>query len=53
MKELNLHKLWEVCNKLSEKESELSEEDVFISFLGYRSFKNTLPSFAGFSQGMN
>ena len=37
MKELNLHKLWEVCNKLSEKESELSEEDVFISFLGYRS----------------
>ena len=33
MKELNLYKLWEVCNKLSEKESELSEEGVFISLL--------------------
>ena len=34
MRELNLYKLWEVCNKLSEKESELSEGDVFISLLG-------------------
>ena len=47
MKELNLYKLWEICNKLSEKESELSEEDVFVSLLGYRS--NYLEmSFEGF-----
>lgn len=34
MKELNLEKLWEVCNTLSEKESELSEHNTFVSLLG-------------------
>ena len=47
MKELNLYKLWEICNKLSEKESELSEEDVFVSLLGYRSNYREM-SFEGF-----
>ena len=37
MKELNLYKLWEVCNTLSLKESELQEQSIFISFLGNKS----------------
>ena len=37
MKNLDLEKLWEVCNTLSEKESELSEHDTFVSLLGNRS----------------
>lgn len=37
MKTLDLHKLWEVCNTLSVKESELQEQNIFISFLGNRS----------------
>ena len=37
MRELNLYKLWEVCNTLSLKESELQEQNIFISFLGNRS----------------
>lgn len=37
MKELNLHRIWEVCNILSNKESELQEQSIFISFLGHRS----------------
>lgn len=34
---LNLEKLWEVCNILSNKESELSEENCYISLLGMNS----------------
>ena len=35
MKELNLYKLFEICKKLSYKETKLSEEkDVFVSLLG-------------------
>jgi hypothetical protein len=37
MKNLNLEKLWKVCNILSNKERELSEKDVYISFVGYNS----------------
>ena len=37
MRELNLYKLWEVCNTLSLKESELQEQSIFISFMGYKS----------------
>ena len=37
MRELNLYKLWEVCNTLSLKESELQEQSIFISFLGNKS----------------
>jgi hypothetical protein len=37
MKNLNLEKLWEVCNKLSNKEQELSEKGIYISFVGYNS----------------
>ena len=37
MRELNLYKLWEVCNTLSLKESELQEQSIFISFMGHKS----------------
>jgi len=37
MKTLDLYKLWEVCNTLSLKESELQEQSIFISFLGNES----------------
>lgn len=37
MKTLDLGKLWELCNILSNKEVELSEENKFISLLGNRS----------------
>jgi hypothetical protein len=37
MENLNLKKLWEVCNILSDKESELSEQNCYISLLGINS----------------
>jgi hypothetical protein len=37
MKELNLEKLWEVCNMLSDKMGELSEENLYVYLLGFRS----------------
>ena len=37
MKNLDLEKLHYICNKLSNKEQELSEKDVYISFVGYNS----------------
>ena len=37
MKQLNLHRLWEIMNLLSEYESELQEQDIFINLLGARS----------------
>ena len=37
MRELNLYKLWEVCNTLALKESELQEQSIFISFMGHKS----------------
>ena len=37
IKTLDLYNLWQVCNILSEKQEELSENSVYISFLGTRS----------------
>lgn len=34
MKNLDLEKLWNVCNTLSEKESELAEHGTYVSLLG-------------------
>lgn len=34
---LNLERLWEVCNTLSEKQSELAEDSIFVHLLGHRS----------------
>lgn len=37
MKELNLYRLWGVCNTLSNKQSELCEQNIFVHLLGHRS----------------
>lgn len=37
MRNLNLEKLWSVCNKLSNKEQELSERDIYVSLMGHSS----------------
>ena len=37
MENLNLKKLWEVCNILSNKTDELSEQGIWIDFLGHTS----------------
>lgn len=37
MKELNLERLWSVCNTLSNKQSDLCEQDIFVHLLGHRS----------------
>jgi hypothetical protein len=37
MENLNLKTLWEVCNILSDKESELSEQNCYVSLLGMNS----------------
>jgi len=34
---LDLKKLWEVCNTLSNKQGEFSEQDIFVHLLGHRS----------------
>lgn len=47
MKELNLWKLWEVCNTLSERQSELAEENVYVHLMGHRSNYEEM-SFEGF-----
>lgn len=47
MKNLNLERVWEIMNMLSEKASELSEEDKYIQFLGTRSNYGEM-SFKGF-----
>ena len=47
MRELNLYKLWEVCNILSLKESELQKQSIFITFMGNRS-NYCNPIFEGF-----
>ena len=44
---IDLKKLWVICNKLSEKESELAEDGVYISLLGHKSEYNEM-SFEGF-----
>lgn len=44
---LDLKQLWTVCNTLSQKESELTEDDIYISLLGHRSEYNEM-SFEGF-----
>lgn len=47
MKNLNLYKLWEICNKLSEKQNELSERSIYIHLLGCRS-NYYIPTFENF-----
>ena len=47
MKELNLEKLWSVCNTLSNKESELCEQNIFVHLMGHRSNYGEI-SFEGF-----
>ena len=37
MRNLNLEKLWSVCNKLSNKGQELSERDIYVSLMGHNS----------------
>ncbi len=37
MKTLDLEKIWQVMNKLSQKEAVLSEDNIFVSLLGNRS----------------
>ena len=37
MKKLDLYKLWQIINTLSEKQSELSEKSIYVSFLGNKS----------------
>ena len=37
MENLNLKKLWEVCNTLSNKQSELCEQNIFVHLMGHRS----------------
>lgn len=37
IKELNLHRVWEIMNKISYEEFKLGEHDVFVSLLGYNS----------------
>ena len=44
---LDLKRLWEICSTLSEKESELAEQGIYISLLGHRS-EYCSPSFEGF-----
>jgi len=34
MKNLNLEKLWEICNKISWKQEQLTEDNIYISLLG-------------------
>jgi hypothetical protein len=34
---LDLNRVWEICNTLSEKQSELAEESVYIHLLGHQS----------------
>ena len=44
---LNLEKVWQVMNTLSNKQSELSKDNVYISFMGHRSEYNEM-SFESF-----
>lgn len=37
MKELNLYRIWEIVNKLQDKMDELSEDNIYVYLLGYRS----------------
>lgn len=37
MRELNLHRVWEIMNKLKQKEYSLEEEDIYVYFLSRRS----------------
>jgi hypothetical protein len=36
-KTLYLYRIWQICNKLSEKQSDLEGQDIFVSLLGNRS----------------
>lgn len=37
MKNLNLYKVWQICNRLSNKEQELSEHDIYVYLMGGQS----------------
>lgn len=37
MKELNLYRLWEVCNRLSNEQDKLAEQEIYVSLLGNQS----------------
>ncbi len=37
MKTLDLEKLWEVMNTISQKQEDLDEQNIFVNLLGYRS----------------
>lgn len=47
MKNLNLYQLWQICNKLSEKQDILAEKSIYVSLLG-NSSNYCNPSFEGF-----
>jgi hypothetical protein len=47
MEILNLKKLWEVCNILSDKQGEFHEKDIYIYFMGRGSEYSSM-SFEGF-----
>lgn len=47
IKELNLEELWQVINTLSNKQSELCEQNIFVHLLGHRSNYGDM-SFEGF-----
>lgn len=47
MKTLDLEKLWSVCNTLSNKESDLCEQNIFVHLMGHRSNYGEI-SFEGF-----
>lgn len=36
MKELNLHRIWQIVNILQDKIDELAEQDIFVYLLGHR-----------------
>lgn len=47
MKNLNLYRIWEILNKLSNKQDELAEESIYVLLMGVMSNYCT-PSFEGF-----
>jgi hypothetical protein len=59
MKQLNLKKLWEVCNKLSWEQEQLSDKNIWVNLLGINSgyvtqrFENFLEDYSFRIQGDN
>lgn len=52
MENLNLKRLWEVCNTLSNKQSELCKQNIFVHLMGHRSNYGEI-SFEGFLEYYN